>query len=212
MKSRLTVLSIILLEATTVTYSQRAKTDSTFRRYFIGTSGFVLLNLEPNQVNPPSFYQLNVGRWLTKRDVISIEAKTWIYRFPLGIPFGDSFQAPSEKNPGKVTGYGIGVASQRFLWKGLYSAVHVALFLQEYFDIKNEKIKNGFQLFTVLRVGYHLELFQNRFFIEPSLAFSYWPVNTNVPEAFAKLESKWSNYFLFEPGHHFSAISFNFSR
>jgi hypothetical protein len=38
------------------------------------------------------------------------------------------------------------------------------------------------------------------FFIEPSVAIANWPINTNVPESFAKLERKLLNYFLFEPG------------
>jgi len=152
MKSRLTILSIILLTTVMLSYGQRAKQDSTFRRYFIGSSGFVLSNLF-SQDNAPAFYQLNFGYWLTKKDVVSIEAKTWTYRFPLGIPYGDSFEAPGERYPGKVTGYGIGFAYQRFLWKGLYSAVHVAPFLQEYYNINSKKMQNGFQLFTALRVA-----------------------------------------------------------
>lgn len=53
------------------------------------------------------------------------------------------------------------------------------------------------------RLGYQVALFKNRFFIEPSVAATHCPVNTNVPEAFAKLENKWNNHFLFEPGLHF---------
>ena len=44
-------------------------------------------------------------------------------------------------------------------------------------------------------------------FIEPSVAFTHWPINTNMPESFAKLEERWPNYFLFEPGLH---IGYNF--
>jgi hypothetical protein len=68
---------------------------------------------------------------------------------------------------------------------------------------EGEKIQNGFQLFLTGRVGYHIRLFKDRFFLEPSIAVTYWPINTNVPESFAEVEKKWPNYFLFEPGLHF---------
>ena len=58
-------------------------------------------------------------------------------------------------------------------------------------------------LFMTYRLGYHVQLFKNRFFIEPSVAMTHWPVKTNVPESFARLDSKWPSYFLFEPGLHF---------
>ncbi len=55
----------------------------------------------------------------------------------------------------------------------------------------------------MLRLGYHLELFKKRFYVEPFVAFNYWPINTNLPESFAKMENKWPDYFLFEPGLNF---------
>ena len=75
--------------------------------------------------------------------------------------------------------------------------------LQKYLDDNNQKIQNGYQLFMTYRAGYHIPLFENRFFIEPSIAITHWPINTNVPTSFAQLESKWPNYFCFEPGLHF---------
>ena len=75
--------------------------------------------------------------------------------------------------------------------------------LQKYIDEDNKTIQYGYQLFMTYRVGYHIQLFRSRFFIEPSVAITHWPINTNVPESFAKLEHKWPNYFLFEPGLHF---------
>ena len=35
------------------------------------------------------------------------------------------------------------------------------------------------------------------------LKIARWPITTIVGESFTKLESKWPNYFLFEPGFHF---------
>ncbi len=57
------------------------------------------------------------------------------------------------------------------------------------------------------RFGYHLDFYSKRFFIDPSIAITNWPINTNVPKSFAAIEKKWPNYFLFEPGLH---VGFNF--
>jgi hypothetical protein len=76
-------------------------------------------------------------------------------------------------------------------------------FYKNYINSDREIIDRGFQLFLTFRLGYHIKMFKDRFFLEPNLAFTYWPINTNVPESFSELESKWPNYFLFEPGLHF---------
>ncbi len=181
--------------------AQQAKQDTTFRRFFIGSTLFVLGNLSTK--NNPQFAQLNLGYRITPKNVLSVELKTWKYGWPLGIPYGSDFEAPEEKYPGHVTEYGIAFVYQHFWWKGLYSSVHAMNTLQKYMDDEKRKIQNGYQLFMTYRLGYHVPLFKNRFFIEPSVAMTHWPVNTNVPEAFAVLERKWPNYFLFEPGLHF---------
>ena len=92
-----------------------------------------------------------------------------------------------EKYPGYVRSFGIAIAYQHFLWKGTYAAVHAMNVLQKYAGEDNQKIQDRYQLFMTYRLGYHFPLFQNRFFIEPSVAMTYRPVNTNVPESFAKL-------------------------
>lgn len=111
--------------------------------------------------------------------------------------------SPDEEYPGYVREYGIGLSYQRFLWRGAYSANHALSLLQKYVNDEQEVIRTGFQLFPTFRIGYHIELFKNRFFLEPNVAFTHWPINTNVPESFSELESKWPTYFLFEPGLHF---------
>jgi hypothetical protein len=197
---KLIFLCIIFFAKNRPVLAQAENHDSTYRRHFIGSSLFVLVNFFPD---PPSFYQLNYGYRLTPKDVLSIEAITWTYHAPLGIPYGPSHKSPEESYPGSIRGTGLGLAYQRYLWKNFYSAVHTTPFLQTYRNDKKEKIQNGFQLFCTLRFGFHLKLFRNRFFLEPSAAITYWPINTNMPESFAKMESKWPNYFLFEPGLHF---------
>nr|MBA2556074.1 hypothetical protein [Chloroflexota bacterium] len=122
---------------------------------------------------------------------------------PLGIPFGPSYGSAAEGYPGSVREYGVGVAYQRFLWKGLYSAAHALPLVQEYRDTEGERIQRGFQLFLTARAGYRVGLFKDRYFLEPSIAATHWPINTNVPDSFAALESRWPNHFLLEPGLHF---------
>jgi len=203
MKTTSILLSIISGLANPFAYGQDTvpnRTSHSPKQHFIGSSGMMIGNFFPN---PPSFYQLNYGYWLTEKDVVSMEAITWKYRHPLGIPYGPAFDSPSEAYPGCVREYGLGAAYQRYFWKGLYSAVHVIPFLQKYMDQNHRKIQHGFQLFLTLRAGYHIGLFRNRFFIEPSIAFTHWPIKTNVPAPFAALDSKWPNYFLLEPGLHF---------
>jgi hypothetical protein len=196
----LTFLCITLFLANDALQAQPKKQDSTYRRHFIGSSLFVLANFLPD---PPSFYQLNYGYRVTPKDVISVEAITWTYDAPLGIPYGESHESTEVEYPGSVRGIGLGLAYQRYLWKDLFSAAHATPFLQTYRNEKRERIQSGFQLFCTFRLGYHFKISRNRFFLEPSAAVTYWPINTNMPASFEKAESRWPNYFLFEPGLHF---------
>lgn len=200
--STLLVLLSVLLGVPRDASAQTEPSDPNYRRHSIGSSLFMLMNLAPLS-DPPSFYQLNYAYRLTPKDVVSIEAITWKYHAPIGIPYGPSYGSSDEAFPGSVRAYGVGVAYQRFIWKGIYAALHVLPMRQIYLDPAGDKIQSGFQLFMTLRAGYHIELFSNRFFLEPSVAATYWPINTNLPEAFQKKEDRWPNYFLVEPGLHF---------
>lgn len=169
-------------------------------RRFVGTSLFTLVNLVPQQ-DHPHFAQLNLGYRLTERDVISVEALTWRYHEPLGVPYGPSKGADSEAYPGHVTEAGAGVAYQRMLWRGLYASASVIPLWRQFVDSEGERAGNGFQLFVTLRIGWHIPLW-HRFFFEPSVAMTTWPVSTGAPAEFAALDSRWPSYFLFEPGMH----------
>lgn len=169
------------------------------RRHFAGSSLFVLADALPDS---PSFFQLNLGRWLTARDVLSIELITWRYTRPLGIPYGSAGEA-DDTYPGSVRGTGAGLAYQRFIWRGAYAAVHAAAMRQHYQDGDGAVIQHGFQLFTAVRLGYHVEFFAHRLFVEPSVAVTHWPVNTNAPPTFKALDERWPSYFVGEPGLHF---------
>jgi len=203
MKLKLFLLFLIIGMVCTKAFSQTPDTDSSDRKYFVGSTFFILGNFIPGDKNPPDFVQLNVGYRLTPVDVVSIEVKTWKYAWPLGIPFGDSYQAEGEGYPGYIRDVGVAFTYQRFLWKGAYTAVHAMQALQTYVGVDNKKIQNGYQLFMTYRLGYHFEFFNNRFFIEPSVAMTHWPIKTNVPASFAEVDNRWPNYFLFEPGLHF---------
>ena len=200
---KITLTSLIIVMCTTLTFSQKTEQDSTSRKFFIGSTLFMLGNFIPDDPNKPDFVQLNFGYRITPKDVISLEAKTWKYAWPLGIPLGDSRTAPEEKYPGYSREFGIGIVYQRFLWKGAFASIDAGNMFVKYMDENNKHIQNGYQLFMTYRLGYHFQFFKNRFFIEPSIAMTHWPIKTNVPESFAKLENKWPNYFLIEPGLHF---------
>jgi hypothetical protein len=200
---KVTLTSLMIVICITLAYSQKTEQDSTSRKFYVGSSAFILFNLNTSDPNAPDFGQLNFGYRISPKDVISLEAKTWKYAWPLGIPFGDSRTAPEEKYPGYAREFGIGIVYQRFLWKGAFATIDAGNMLVKYMDENNKHIQNGYTLFMTYRLGYHFQFFKNRFFIEPSISMTHWPIRTNVPESFATLENKWSNYFFPEPGLHF---------
>ena len=85
---------VLVLTSSLQVKAQYFKEDSTFRKHFIGSTLFMLGNLAPK--NRPDFVQLNYGYRITGRDVISLELKTWKYAWPLGTPYGKSFQAQTK--------------------------------------------------------------------------------------------------------------------
>lgn len=198
---------VILLASNLQANAQYAEQDSTYRRWFIGSTIFLLGNFATT--NPPDFVQLNVGYRITGKDVITLEPKTWKYAWPNGIhPFlNSSYGKPEEKFPGYVREYGISIAYQRFLWKGLYADLNVMPSLQDFVSDKGKKIDNGFQIFNTYRIGYHIKLFKDRFFIQPSFAMTHRAYHTQLPDGFKQLDDKWPKIVFPEPGLHFG---FNF--
>ena len=63
-----------------------------------------------------------------------------------------------------------------------------------------------FIIFNTYRVGYHVKLFKDRFFIESSLGIAGRPYYTEMPNGFKEKDDKWSKWTP-EPGLHFG---FNF--
>lgn len=103
--------------------AQYSVQDTTFKKCFVGSTFLMLGNL--SSTNRPDFVQLNFGYRITGKDVVSLELKTWKYAWPLGIPYGKSFEAEEEQFPGYIREFGFALAYQRFLWKGLYTGIHV---------------------------------------------------------------------------------------
>lgn len=198
---------VFILTANLQLNAQHTKTDTSYDKYFIGSTAFMLGNFIPDDPNPPDFVQLNFGYRITPQDVISLELKTWRYAWSLGIPYGDSYQAHEVKFPGYIREVGFAFAYQRFLWKGLYTGVHIMNAWQTFSDEDDQKIDNGFQIFNTYRVGYHIKLFNDKFFLEPSFAVTHRPYHTEMPSSFKQLDDKWSKFFFGEPGLHFG---FNF--
>lgn len=206
MQSKIFSLTLVLFLLTnSLLNAQYEKGDTTAKKCFVGSSLFVLGNLVP--ANRPDFAQVNFGYRLTGKDVVSLEVKTWKYAWPLGIPFGGSFEDPEEEFPGYVRDKGFALVYQRYWWKGLYTGIHVMSAWQNFHNEKGNKIARGFQVFNTYRLGYHIKLFKDRFFLEPSIAITHRPIHTKMPDSFKKLDDKWSKFFFGEPGLHFG---FNF--
>ncbi len=202
---RLRLIVLFTLLVSLQIKAQQSKQDTSFKKYYVGSTVFMLGNFVPE--DKPDFVQLNFGYRLTGKDVISLELKTWKYSWPLGIPYGEHFEAPEEKFPGYIREFGFAIAYQRYWWKGLYTSIDVMNAWQSFVDEDNNKIDNGFQIFNTYRLGYHIKLFNDRFFIEPSIAITHRPYHTTMPESFAEQDDKWSKFFVGEPGLHFG---FNF--
>jgi hypothetical protein len=205
MKS-LTVMCMTLFFANNALVAQYAKNDNTYKKFFVGSTLFLLGNID--KTNPPGFAQLNLGYRITRKDVISLELITWKHAWPLGInPFyNKEYGTPEEKYPGYIREYGIGIAYQRYFWKGLYTAVHVMPMWQTYNNENGDKGGNGFIIFNTYRVGYHIKLFNDRLFIEPSLGIAGRPYYTKMPNGYKEKDDKWPKWTS-EPGLHFG---FNF--
>lgn len=202
----LVIIIVGILGSPTLLQAQYAEQDTSHHKFFVGSTFFVLANLIPDD-NAPDFAQLNFGYRFSPKDVLSLELKTWKYAWPINIPYGPSKEAPVEKFPGYIREYGFAVAYQRFLWKGFYTGIHVMNAWQTFKDEDNITIDDGFQIFNTYRVGYHFKLFNNRFFIEPSIAITHRPYHSEMPQSFKQLDDKWSKFFFGEPGLHFG---FNF--
>lgn len=187
----LTMVSCLKVKA------QVEQQDSTYKKWYVGSSLLLFGNF--SKVNNPEYVQLNVGYRITAKDVVSFRFKRSIYSWPLGIPFGPSFDAPGLNYPGHARILAPTLGYQRFWWKGAYTSVYALNAFEKYIDVNQKKIGNGYSLYLDFYLGYQFKFFKNRFFFEPAIGCSYWPVRKNVPESFKSVEKKWNNYFI-QPG------------
>lgn len=164
-------------------------------KHSLGSSLFMLGNIFADE--SPDYFLLTYGYRLTQKDRVFVEFNTWQYSEPLGT-YGNS----KEFYPGFVRAFGLGFGYQRFHWKGAFTTVSATSFMKQYHDINDKKTQKGFQLYLQAIVGYRFEFFKERFYIEPAYALKYWPIDTNFPADFAKIEEGKPGY-IFEPSLNF---------
>jgi hypothetical protein len=193
---------VLLLAGSLQVNAQYAKQDSTRKKYFIGSTLFMLANLIPDN-NPPEMFYLNVGYRITEKDIISLEFKTWKYAWPIGIPYGKSYEAEGEQFPGYIREHGVSLNYQRFLWKDLFAQIDVMPAFQTFVNDNGKKIDNGFQIFNTYSIGYRIKLFRDRFFIDPSIAITHRPYQSKMPDSFQQVDDRWPRVFFLQPGLHF---------
>lgn len=205
MQKKILWFALTLMMANTLQLkAQNVKQDSTYKRRFIGSTLYLLGNLD--KTNNPEYIQLNAGYRLTPKDVVLFEFKRSVYNWPLGIPWGELFDGQRETYPGHARILAPTIGYQRFWWKGVYTSVKALNAFEKYIDEDNKKIGNGYTLYLDFYLGYQFKFFENRLFFAPAIGCSYWPLRTNVPESFKAVEQKWPNYFI-QPGLDFG---FNF--
>ena len=202
MNLKVKLLAILIL---TISYGFGQKNSSTDSlsshsgnevkyRHTLGSSFFMLGNFSSDS---PDYYLLTYGYRLSKKDRIFVEFNTWKYTEPLGT-YGKS----EEPYPGFVRSFGLGFGYQRFHWKGIFTTIQATSFVKQYYDINDDKTQKGFQLYLQLMAGYRFEFFKKRLYLEPALALKYWPIDTNYPSDFAKIEEGTPKY-IFEPSLNF---------
>jgi hypothetical protein len=64
-------------------------------------------------------------------------------------------------------------------------------------------MQKGFKLTIRALLCYRFEFFKQRWYLDPSVEFSYRPVNTKLPESFKAVEKGFTNYSLFSPNLYF---------
>jgi len=168
-------------------------------KFSVSSPWHSFLNFGKKETNT-QHYELHFKYRITPKDKIGIKIATWKLFQPLGMPILDAIDMDeSEFYNGRIRENGVGVTYQRMIWKGIFGTVEILPQLKTYLDVNDEKIQNGFKLYTSYHLGYHISLFKDRIFLEPQVHCQYWPIDTNTPQEFTDADGKWNNYLLFEP-------------
>jgi hypothetical protein len=197
------LFALVLTQAFSQNHTKQAK-DSIkeavpYHKFSVSTTLGTLTNFESEETNL-QHYEFHFNYRLTPKDKIGIKAATWKMYAPMGMPLEEQLKFNESNNyPGRLREMGFGLTYQRMLWKGLFATVEILPQLKTYLDENDNKIGNGFKLYTSYHLGYHFPLFNNRMYIEPQIHCNYWPIDTNTPQTFQEIDNKWNNYFLFEP-------------
>jgi hypothetical protein len=200
---------LFILASSTSVRAQYNRDDSTYKRWFVGTSLFVVFGNLFEDVNPPHFAQIDFGYRLSGSDIVRISPKTWKYAWPNGIhPFlNEAYKKPEERFPGYVREYGVTLSYQRFVWDGFYAQLDVMPTYQVFANDNSVAIDEGFQMFNSYRIGYHIKLFNDKFFFQPSVCVTHRAYHTELPDGFKQLDDRWSKFIFPEPGLN---VGFNF--
>ncbi len=168
-------------------------------KFSVSTTWLSFANFGEEKTNT-HHYELHFKYNLTSKDKIGIKVATWKLFATMGMAMSEQLKF-DENNfyPGRLRETGSGITYQRMLWKGLFTTVEILPQLKTYLGEDNNKIGNGFKLYTSYHLGYHIPLFKGRMYIEPQIHCQYWPIDTNTPQSFKEIDDKWNNYFLFEP-------------
>lgn len=89
--------------------------------------------------------QLNVGYRIKAKHVICSEFKISIFSWPLGIPFGPSFDAPVENYHGHASTFALILGCQRFWRKGINTSVHLLNAFEKYIYDNDKMVGNGYK-------------------------------------------------------------------
>lgn len=199
-KKKLFIGFILMMTSTLQLKAQDAQTDSTYKKWYVGSTLYLLGNFV--EKHNPEYIQLNVGYRITPEDVVHFRFKRSVYDWPLGTPWGKIFDGTEETYHGQARILAPTLGYQRFWWKGLYTSVYALNAFEKYMDGNGKKIGNGYTLYLDFYLGYQFKFFNDRFFFEPAIGISYWPLRTGVPDSFKAVEQKWPNYFI-QPGFDF---------
>lgn len=208
MQKKILWIGLALVLSAIQVNAQYDKQDSTYKKWFVGSTLYLLGNF--TEEHNPEYIQVNAGYRITPQDVVHFRFKRSVYDWPLGTPWGKIFDGTEDTYPGHARILAPTLGYQRFWWKGVYTSVFAMNAFEKYIDEDNKKMGNGYTLYLDFYLGYQFKFFKNRFFFEPAIGISYWPLRTNVPESFKAVEKNWSNYFI-QPGFDFG-YNFNVKR